>query len=95
LSGEQSTGEGEAAPERIADLAAFFLAAAAPLGALMAVLRLRGRLDDDDIAAVERMATAAVRDRLLRGGREDLAEPLAAEVGRWIALAREGSLPEP
>ena len=95
MSGEQRTGEGKAAPERIADLAAFFLAAAAPLGALMAVLRLRGRLDDDDIAAVERMATAAVRDRLLRGGREDLAEPLAAEVGRWIALAREGALPEP
>jgi hypothetical protein len=86
---------GEAPPERIADLAAFFLAAAAPLGALIAVLRLRGRLDDDDIAAVEQMATSAVRDRLLRGGREDLAAPLAAEVGRWIALAREGSLPEP
>ncbi len=95
MSGEQRTGEGEAAPERIADLAAFFLAAAAPLGALIAVLRLRGRLDDDDIAAVEQMATSAVRDRLLRGGREDLAAPLAAEVGRWIALAREGSLPEP
>jgi hypothetical protein len=94
LSDEQAADDGGAAPERIADLAAFFLAAAAPLGALMAVLRLRGRLDDEDIAAVERMATGAVRDRLRRGGREDLAEPLAAEIGRWIALAREGPPPE-